>query len=144
MMAEERSFSLLASDAQASILSFLAIGELARFSEMSRGCRRVATMDRLWMPFLAHHFGDVVPPAYLLLLDPAHRFSALVLTLCSVCEKILLPSKPRVDPEWSRYSASRSYGCCERLCCVTCHCQCRCINDKCDIDAVDEGHDDCG
>jgi hypothetical protein len=54
---------------------FLASGELASFSEMSQGRRRVATMDRLWMPLLAHKFGDVVPPAAPLLpFSPARCF----------------------------------------------------------------------
>jgi hypothetical protein len=43
-MAAERSFALLPLDARASVFSFLAGGELASFSKLSRGCRGVATM----------------------------------------------------------------------------------------------------
>jgi hypothetical protein len=124
---------LLPVDAQASILSFLTSGELARFLKVGQRCQRVATMDRLWMPLLARHFGDVLPPASLLLLSATSRFSVLALTPCSVCSEILLPSKPRVDPEWSRYSANRSCGLCGLLCCASCHCRCSCLNERCHV-----------
>jgi hypothetical protein len=119
---------------------------------VSRGCRSVATMDRLWMPLLARHFGNVVFSASLLLLSPARRFRALALTPCSVCNEILLPLKPRADPEWSRYSAPGSCVLCGLLCCTTCHCRCRCLNDDCSIDSLvvidcerchGWAHDDC-
>jgi hypothetical protein len=48
------SLSALPMDAQASILAFLPHGDLARFSEISRGCCGVATTDRLWIPMLQH------------------------------------------------------------------------------------------
>jgi hypothetical protein len=113
---------------------------------VSRGCRRVATMDHLWMPLLAHHFGDVVPPALLLLVRPARRFSALALTRCSVCKKILLPSMPRVDPAWSRYSAPGSCWLCGLLCCAKCHCRCRCLNEDCNdgMSTTHPFHEFCG
>jgi hypothetical protein len=91
----------------------------------------VATMDRLWMPFLVHHFSEVMPPAPLLLVSPTRRFSALALTPCSVCNDNLLPSKPRVDPEWIRYSAPGSCGGCGLLCCAICHCRCSCLHPEC-------------
>lgn len=101
-------------------------------------------MDRLWLPLLAHHFGDVVPPAPLLLLSPARRFRALALTPCSVCDEILLPLEPRLDPVWSRYSVPRSCGLCDLPCCSTCHCRCRCLDEECDIGKIDRDYDyDC-
>jgi hypothetical protein len=93
--------------------------------------RRVATMDRLWTPLLAFHFDNVVPPTSLLLLSAARRFRVLALTPCSVCNELLLPSKPRDDPEWSRYSAPGSCLLCGLLCCATCHCRCSCLNERC-------------
>jgi hypothetical protein len=117
-------------------LSFLFSAKLARFSTVSGECRGVATMDRLWMPLLARHFADVVPPTPLLLLSPARRFRVLALIPCSVCNQILHPLKPRAGPVWIRYSASRSCGFCGLLCCATCHCQCRCLNDVCNIEML--------
>jgi hypothetical protein len=54
--------STLPVDAQASILAFLPLGDLVRFSADSRGYRGVASLDRLWSPMLVQHFGDVQVP----------------------------------------------------------------------------------
>jgi hypothetical protein len=105
----------------------------------------VATIDDLWTPLLAHHFGDVVLPASVLPLGSAHRFNTLALIPCSVCDKILLPPEPKVDPVWSRYSAPRSCGICGLPCCATCHCRCRCLDEECDVAELDRHYNyNCG
>jgi hypothetical protein len=142
-MAEEKCLRLLPLDVQASVLSFLARGDLAHFSTVSKECLGVATIVSLWLPLLVYHFGDVVPPTPLLTLDPARRFRALALTPCSVCKEILLPPKPRVDPKWSRYSVIWSCVLCGLLCCTACHCRCRCLNDVCRIGVITANHNDC-
>jgi hypothetical protein len=131
MATEEKSLSTLPVDAQVSILSFLARGDLARFSVVSRGCRTMATMDQLWTDLLACHFGDVdraTLPSWGP--TPAVQFRALAMLGCSDCHEVLLPAKPRVG--FTRYPNPHSCDRCGRLCCPTCHCQCRAMAKFCD------------
>jgi hypothetical protein len=58
----ERRLSILPVDAQSIILAFLSHGDLLCFSQISQGCRGVATMDCLWSRLQARHFGEVTRP----------------------------------------------------------------------------------
>jgi hypothetical protein len=119
-------FLALPIDAQASILAFLPHGDLARFSEISRGCRGVATMDHLWIPVL-QPFKDVQAAPRFVGLSPCSLFRALVISSCSVCGQTLLPTKPR--PESTLFQAPHSckFEGCTLLCCAACRCQCHCL-----------------
>jgi hypothetical protein len=125
-------------DAQTSIFSFLSHGDLISFIETSQGCRRVATLDRVWSSMLARHFSDVTLPFSLQslhrVLCPVLSFRALALTPCSVCTKILLSLKPKVES--TRFPNTHSCAFCGSLCCAACHCQCHCLNLECQLGSL--------
>jgi hypothetical protein len=149
-MAAKKSLSKLPVDIQASILAFLACGDLARFCVVSHACRSMAIMDRLWRPLMVRHFADVQhvsrghPSIMTMLMDlwsslfhlfhggstpqiacvessSVFHFRALALSNCSLCEEFLLPIAPKSETTHPR---PHSCDACKSLCCAACHCQC--------------------
>jgi hypothetical protein len=118
-------------DAQASILSFLPHGDLARFSQVSRGSQGVATMDRLWRPLFARRFCDVMIPVPLQSSTARQQFRALALSLCSICGERILCDKLRDEP--TRYSNPHSCSVCGSLLCAKCYCRCHYLNLECTV-----------
>jgi hypothetical protein len=125
----EKHFLTLPVDMQSSVLSFLPGSGLARFSTVSQGCRSVATMDCLWRPQLARHFGDVVSTFSLNSMNSARLFRTFATTICNLCRDVLLPATPRL--ETTRYRKPHTCSQCKRVRCAECHCQCRCLNADC-------------
>jgi hypothetical protein len=119
-------------DAQTSILSILPRGDLVRFARVNRGSSGVAFMDRLWRPLLVRHFRDVVPSVSQDMLSSSQRFLALAgRTPCSVCFLRLLHTE--AGTKSTRYPYPHSCIFCGSLCCVACHCMCRCLDTECHL-----------
>jgi hypothetical protein len=134
-------FSTLPLDAQAIILSFFTHRGLARFSEVSRTCRDVASGDLLWMPLLARVFSGIdASSVHRHAFGPMRQFRALAQTPCATCEEVLLVSI-------TRFQRPRSCLKCDMLCCATHVCTCKCMdlvmNSNCDVprhgNAADDG-----
>ena len=121
----QKRLSTLPVDIQASILSFLAHGDLAIFAAVSRESSGVATLDQLWAPLLARQFLDVENGPFIVS-SPARHFRCLAFASCSVCKGSLLLAEPRAT---ARHRRQINFNICRSFCCYSCRCYC--LNPEC-------------
>lgn len=129
-------FSTAPVDVLASVLSFVAPRDLARFAGVNNFYRGAATHDRLWGHWLATHFADLRQSWDTWGYRPVTQYRALAVAPCARCgDSLLQYMEPRVAhilcantrKGHNRFPGPHSCELCGRLFCATHGCSCTCL-----------------